>query len=87
MSVLNTTVGILGFLLITLLILLGQLFFASLGGVLFSIKYSSYPLIPLAITIDAYFGAFYTFPLLSVMVVLWSVCIEVFRPRLFVVQS
>jgi len=53
----------------------------------FSLKYSSFALIPLAIIIDAYFGAFHQFPVLSVLAVVWCGSIELIKPRLFIVQS
>jgi len=87
MSVTESIVGVLLFLLILFAVLQNALFLAAAAVSFFSIKYSAYPLIPLAIMLDAYFGAFYTVPILSICAVVWATGVELIRPRLFVVQS
>jgi hypothetical protein len=39
-------------------------------------------LLPMAILIDGYFGAFYDLPLLSLVVGMWCVVAEMMKPRL-----
>jgi len=74
-------------LVIVFSVLQNALIIASLSVILFSIKYRSYVLIPIAILLDGYFGSFYHIPVLSILVIVWSVLFELIRPRLFVVQS
>jgi hypothetical protein len=87
MNVRRTVVGIVLFFIILFSVLQNALFLAAAAVSYFSVKYSAYPLIPLAIVIDAYFGAFYTVPVLSLLSVVWVAGVEFIRPRLFVVQS
>ena len=87
MSVGKSIVGIILFLVIVFSILQNALFIAAAAISIFSVKYSSYPLIPLAIVLDAYFGAFYQVPVLSLVSIVWVAAVELIRPRLFVVQS
>lgn len=50
--------------------------------VVFSLKFRSALLIPLAIFLDGYYGAFYTLPVLSTMSIVWFVFIEYLKPKL-----
>lgn len=51
------------------------------------LRYSALPLIPLMLMLDAYLGAFYSFPVLTVSAVCWFVLAEYVRERLTVVES
>lgn len=55
--------------------------------IIFTLKYSGVALIPLAIVLDGYYGAFFTLPLLSIAAVGWYVVSEVIRVRMSIVQS
>ena len=47
-----------------------------------SFKSNAAYLIPIAIIMDGYYGAFYSFPWLSVSAVLWFLVIEYVKPRM-----
>jgi len=53
----------------------------------FTVRYSAVALIPLAIALDGYYGAFYGVPALSIASVLWYILSEVIRARVNIVQS
>ncbi len=59
-------------------------FTAGILVVLFTVKANPVWLIPMAIIIDAFFGAFYTAPYLSVIMVLWYIMSEFVKPRIFI---
>lgn len=65
----------------------GWYILASVSFIYLSIRYSSYTLIPIAILTDAYFGAFYAVPILSIYATLWCVLVEYFRPQMIVARS
>lgn len=52
------------------------------GVALFTVRYNSAALIPIAVLIDGYFGAFENVPLLTIASIAWFVAIEYLRPRL-----
>jgi hypothetical protein len=53
----------------------------------FTVRFSAVALIPLAIALDGYYGAFYEVPALSIASVLWYILSEVIRARVNIVQS
>jgi hypothetical protein len=52
----------------------------------FSIRYGAEWLLPLALVFDGYYGSFHTFPVLSVLALVWYLFIAVLRPRLLSVE-
>ncbi|MCB9814072.1 hypothetical protein H6784_01515 [Candidatus Nomurabacteria bacterium] len=74
--------AILLYLIITVSVLHNWIILTLLAGLVFSLRYQSYALVPLAIIIDGYYGAFYTFPVLSVIAIAWYLFIEFFKPKL-----
>lgn len=75
------------YLVILFSVLQSSVVVATVSILVFSVKYCTYALIPLAIVLDAYFGAFYVFPVLSCLAVVWCGCVELARPKIFIVES
>lgn len=48
----------------------------------FSFRVGALALLPVAILIDGYFGAFFEIPVLSIVTLLWYVVCELLRPQL-----
>jgi hypothetical protein len=69
---------------IALLVTQNHLWWAAGMALLFSFRASALWLIPLAIAIDGYFGAFYTVPLFSIVSCLWYAVSELIKPQLIV---
>jgi hypothetical protein len=53
----------------------------------FTVRFSAVSLIPLAIALDGYYGAFYEVPALSIASVVWYILSEIIRARVNIVQS
>lgn len=87
MSVPNFILSALLVLIIMFSLMQNALFLTIVAAGILSWKYSSYPLLVVAILVDSYFGSFYSFPVYSVLAILWVTGVELIRPRLFVVQS
>lgn len=58
------------------------LLLALLGVLLFSVRQSAAWLIPAAIVLDGYFGAFYHVPYLSLLALSWYAFFQTVRPHL-----
>jgi hypothetical protein len=69
---------------ITLLILHNQLILAGLCTMVFSWRTSAAWLIPVGMCIDAYFGAFVSLPVFSIVATFWWLLSEYIKPRLLV---
>lgn len=67
---------------IAIAILQNWLLLAFVLIVLFSARHGAFLLLPLAISIDGYFGNFYTLPLLSFVSVWWYLLVVYFRPKI-----
>lgn len=68
--------------LIALMVTQNHMFIA-FGLVLwFTYRVGAILLIPLAIIIDGYFGAFYSYPTITLVAILWYVVSEFLRPQL-----
>ncbi|MBP6923954.1 MAG: hypothetical protein KBC62_01100 [Candidatus Pacebacteria bacterium] len=50
--------------------------------VVFTFRVGALLLIPLAVFIDGYFGAFYSVPMITMVAILWYVASEFVRPQL-----
>ncbi len=87
MSIKGYIFSVILYMVILFSILQSSFILAGVSIIVFSIKYSSYALIPMAIVFDGYFGAFYEFPLLSCLAIVWCGCVELLRPKIFIVQS
>lgn len=61
------------------------LFAASL--VLFSVRYTTIGLIPVALLLDGYYGHFHTFPTLTLIALGWYLFVEYLRPKLVSVYA
>lgn len=70
------------FILIALMIVQNHLIIGFLLVVVFTFRVGALLLIPLAIFIDGYFGAFYSIPMITVAAILWYVVSEFVRPQL-----
>ncbi len=55
--------------------------------IVFSIRFNTVVLVPLAFALDGYYGAFHTFPMLSMLSILWYVGTETLRPRMVLTRS
>ena len=53
----------------------------------FTIGFGALALLPLAILLDGYYGAFYSVPLFSISAIGWYVLSELLRTRMNIVQS
>lgn len=58
-----------------------------ISAVVFTVKYSGIALLPLAILLDGYYGAFYSVPLFSLATIGWYILSELLLSRMSVVQS
>lgn len=79
--------GIFLYFIIALAIMQNWIFLALLCVLIFSFKFSPTPLIFLAIMLDAYYGAFYSLPALSIVAVIWFAIVEYVSPRLMALHS
>lgn len=61
--------------------------FGAAAVLTFTFFFSSLALIPLAILLDGYYGAFFAVPTVSLLAIVWYVISEVVRARMSVVQS
>lgn len=67
---------------IALLVMHNHLLLAAFATIMFTFRIGAIWLIPLAICIDGYFGAFYTMPFFSIGALLWYAVSEFIKPRL-----
>ncbi|MCA9358850.1 hypothetical protein KC926_01440 [Candidatus Kaiserbacteria bacterium] len=79
--------AILIFITITLSIMQSWLFLALGLAIYSSFKYTATPLIFLAVLLDAYYGAFHTFPVLTGVSIFWFVLVEYISPRLMALHT
>lgn len=70
------------YILIALMVTQNHLLIAAVLVLLFTFRAGAIWLIPLAIMIDGYFGAFYSIPFISVAAILWYAVSEFVRPQL-----
>lgn len=75
------------YIVITFSFIQNWLFLAVAAIFLFSIKYNSVALIPLAILIDGYFGNFFNIPMLSIAAILWFMVVEFLRHKFIHFQT
>jgi hypothetical protein len=52
--------------------------------VVFTMRASAAWIIPIALLVDGFYGAFYTSPNITIAVVLWYIVSEFLKPRIFV---
>jgi hypothetical protein len=69
---------------VALFIAQNLLWLAAITAALFTFRASAIWLIPLAIFVDGYFGAFYHVPLFSMVACLWYGISELIKPQLIV---
>jgi hypothetical protein len=72
------------FALIALTITQNHVLIAFALVVWFTYRVGAILLIPLAIIIDGYFGAFYSYPTITLVAILWYAASEFVRPQLLV---
>lgn len=60
--------------------------FTILLGVTFTFYFGAAWLIPLAMAVDAYYGAFGTIPMLSIISICWYVMFELLRPHMHILK-
>ncbi len=70
------------FILIALMVMQNHLIVGFLLVVVFTFRVGALLLIPLAVFIDGYFGAFYSVPMITMVAILWYVASEFVRPQL-----
>ena len=83
----NNIFPIILYIIITFTVLQNWLLTAAIATLMFSLRYGSITLIPLAILIDGYFGNFFTIPALSIGSILWFVVVDFLRPRFINFQA
>jgi hypothetical protein len=54
---------------------------------LYTLKFSAVALLPLAILLDGYYGAFHTVPVFSIAAIGWYLLSEILRSAMNIVQS
>lgn len=72
----------LGYILISLAIFQNFIFLACLFVLFFTFKFGAAYLLPLALFIDGYYGAFYNIPYFSMLMLVWFGLSELVRIRL-----
>jgi hypothetical protein len=70
------------YILIALMVIQNHLLIGFLLVIIFTFRAGAAWLIPLAIVIDGYFGAFYTVPVITIAVIAWYTISEFVRPQL-----
>lgn len=70
------------YILIALTITQNHLVFGFLLSIIFTFRVGAIWLIPLAVLIDGYFGAFYSIPVITITAILLYVLSEFVRPQL-----
>lgn len=70
------------YILITVSILQNWLFVSVILILFYSFNFGAISLVPLAILLDGYFGKFYSFPLLSLLSIIWSLLVLQLEPVL-----
>jgi len=75
------------YLAIIFLFMQGNILLGTVAVVIYSLAFSAVALIPLAILLDGYFGAFYSVPVLSICAILWYLLSETLRLAMNIVQS
>jgi len=78
----NITIATVFFGAIIFAVMQGWMVLAGFLIVLFSVRYSTLPLVFLAIALDGYYGNFFVIPYLSLASVVWYVLMEYIRPKL-----
>ena len=75
------------YLIITFSIMQSAVLLSMVAIAAFTVRYSAVSLIPLAVFLDGYYGAFYEVPALSIASLVWYVLSEIIRARVNIVQS
>jgi hypothetical protein len=75
------------YLVIIFSVMQSNILLGTIAVVIYTVKFSAMALIPLAIVIDGYYGAFYTVPVFSISAIGWYLLSEVLRSRMNIVQS
>jgi len=75
------------YLVIIFSVMQSQILIGIVTVVLYTFKFSATALLPLAIILDGYYGAFYTVPVFSIGIIIWYVVSEIFRSAMNIVQS
>lgn len=70
------------YILIALMVTQNHLFVAGLLVLLFTFRVGAIWLLPLAVAIDGYFGAFYSVPVITIVTICWYGISEFVRPQL-----
>ncbi|MEN9920536.1 MAG: hypothetical protein RL538_429 [Candidatus Parcubacteria bacterium] len=78
----KTILSALIFILIAIMVMQNQLFAAVLLAGWFTWRVGAFLLLPLAIMLDGYFGAFYDVPVITLCAIAWYGVSEFVRPRL-----
>lgn len=80
----KTLVNFILFLLIALMVTQNHFFIGFALVLLFTFRVGAVWLIPLAVFIDGYFGAFHTVPVITMVTIAWYAVSEFVRPQLLV---
>lgn len=70
------------YILIALMIAQNHLVVSMILVIIFTFRAGAIWLLPLAVAVDGYFGAFYSVPVISIVAVLWYGISEFVRPQL-----
>jgi hypothetical protein len=65
----------------------GHILLGAITVVLYTFAFSAVALLPLAIVLDGYYGAFYAAPVLSICAIGWYLLSETLRSAVNIVQS
>lgn len=87
MTITQGLIAVILYLLIILAAMQSHLLLGLLATGLFTFRYGAVALLPLAVLLDGYYGAFFTVPLFSIAAIVWYVLSEVLRVRMNIVQS
>jgi hypothetical protein len=75
------------YLVIAFLFMQGHILLGAVTVVAYTFAFSAVALLPLAILLDGYYGAFYTVPVLSICAIGWYLVSETLRSAVNIVQS
>lgn len=83
----NNFISIFIYISITIAVLQNVFIVAIPLAIWFTFRCGAGWLLPLALLIDGYFGAFYTVPYFSITIIFWFFITEIVRPRLIISES
>lgn len=87
MTFIQGCIAIILYLLSLFAFLQGHIILGAIAVVLYSIKFGAVTVLPMAVLLDGYFGAFHQVPIFSLIAIGWYLLSELLRSVMNIVQS